>query len=239
MSGRGRGRGRGGPQSASRQLLQRSAQEAGLDGNNLRSLQDITKPQLFPDYEFHSQGHVGFADAPPEQQQQNQKRSNQKRSSSVFLINKSREVLSRFQLSPYYIRPTQESDIERHNRVTRPVEPDVSVLDHLGKLADSDYFPEEFQLMQGVVRKRSASEIDASGAGEGDDNKSLSLEELAKRELKRRQENMEGEQEEDGNLSEVEEPEDEEEDEVADYTTNYYASDDESDGGGGGDEATF
>jgi len=57
--GRGRGRGRGGPPSGARLLLQRSAKEAGLDDGNLRSLQDITKPSLFPDYEWHSDGTVG------------------------------------------------------------------------------------------------------------------------------------------------------------------------------------
>jgi hypothetical protein len=227
MSGRGRGRGRGGAQSASKMMLQRSVQEAGLDVGNLRSLQaDITKPQLFPDYEWHSHGHIGFTDIPQP------KRSTR----NVFLINKSRALSSRYKSSPYFAHPTQESDIERHGRSTRPVEPDVRVLDNLGKLADSDYFPEEFKLMQGVT-KRSGSELEATA--EGDGNKGLSLEELAKRELKRRRETLEGDQEDDGNHSEIDEQEDEEEDEVADYTTNYYASDDESDGGGGGDEATF
>ena len=65
MSGRGRGRGRGrAPPSGARLLLQRSAQEAGLDAGNLRSLQDITKPALFPDYEWHSNGHVGHETLP-------------------------------------------------------------------------------------------------------------------------------------------------------------------------------
>jgi hypothetical protein len=58
MSGRGRGRGRA-PPSGARLLLQRSAKEAGLDDGNLRGLQDITKPFLFPDYEWHSNGRIG------------------------------------------------------------------------------------------------------------------------------------------------------------------------------------
>jgi len=57
MSGRGRGRGRGrAPPTGGRAFLMRSADECGLDSRNLRSLQDITRPALFPDILLHSSG---------------------------------------------------------------------------------------------------------------------------------------------------------------------------------------
>ena len=65
MSGRG-GRGRGGrggrgrgasaAATASRELMQRSAAEAGLDDRHVKVLTDITHPPLFPDFLWHSQG---------------------------------------------------------------------------------------------------------------------------------------------------------------------------------------
>jgi hypothetical protein len=55
MAGRGRGRGRA-PPTGGRLFLMRSAEECGFDSRNLRSLQDITRPQLFPDIMLHSSG---------------------------------------------------------------------------------------------------------------------------------------------------------------------------------------
>ena len=56
MSGRGRGRGKYTPPTGGRAFLMRSAEECGLDSRNLRSLQDITRPALFPDIKLHSSG---------------------------------------------------------------------------------------------------------------------------------------------------------------------------------------
>jgi hypothetical protein len=225
MAGRGRGRA---PPTGARLLLQRSAQEAGLDAGNLRNLQDITKPKLFPDYEWHSTGHKWDADEPVEPPPA--KRS----ASTIYLINKSRELHHRFEQSPYYVRPTIESDVVRYGIRPRPVEPDISVLEHIPEMADPAYMPPE--LLQKTTTQLSMKELMATN--EGAPAKALTLEELAAQELKRRREAMEAEEE--GNLSDIEVVEEEEEDEVADYTANYYASDDESEGGGGGgDEATF
>lgn len=71
MSGRGRGRGRA-PTSGGRQFLMRSAEECGFDSRNLRSLQDITRPQLFPDILLHSSGDNKYLRIMEEQQQQQQ-----------------------------------------------------------------------------------------------------------------------------------------------------------------------
>jgi hypothetical protein len=223
MSGRGRGRGRA-PPTGARLLLQRSAQEAGLDANNLRNLQDITKPKLYPDYQWHSTGHKWDPEEPVEPPAA--KRS----ASTIYLINKTRELHHRFEQSPFYVRPTIESDVVRYGKRPRPVEPDISVLEHIPKMADPDYMPPE--LLQKTTTQLSMKELMATN---GVPAKALTLEELAAQEVKRRRE----EAEEEGNLSDIEVEEDEEEDEVADYTANYYASDDDDGVDEGGDEATF
>lgn len=228
MSGRGRGRGRA-PPTGARLLLQRSAQEAGLDAGNLRSLQDITKPKLFPDFEWHSSGHVGHD--PVEASNQPQPISASKRASSIYLINKSREFHHRFQNSPFYVRPSQEVDVVRYGKRPRPLDADSHVLEHVGQTADKRYLPEELL--------RSKISLNAGEFGEdGISQRPATLEELVAEEIKRRKA-LEGAGPDDqGEGSDTAEVEDEEEEEVADYTQDYYASEDESDGGGG-EEATF
>ena len=134
MSGRGRGRGRGrGPPSGARLLLQRSAKEAGL-GDNLRSLQDITKPQRFPDYEWHSSGRMGHLPGkqPPPAPSSGSSVAGvegkpsgplltavvkpKRTASAIYLINKSREIHHRFQNSAFYVHPTQEADVVRYGK---------------------------------------------------------------------------------------------------------------------------
>ena len=59
--GGGGGRGRGGSNkstlSSSKELLKRSAFEAGLDDRHIKVLSDITRPPLFPDFLWKSTGH--------------------------------------------------------------------------------------------------------------------------------------------------------------------------------------
>jgi hypothetical protein len=214
-------------------MLQRSAQEAGLDDRNLRNLQDITKPKLFPDYEWHSSGQKWDPDQPTEPPAA-QKRS----ASTIYLINKSREMHHRFQTSPYYVRPTQEVDVVRYGKRPRPMEPDVSVLEHMGKqMNDPVYFPPEILQKTGMgqLSMKELNAVDGTAP-----QKALSLEELAAQEMKRRQEARAAEEgeEAEGNLSDTLE-QDEEEEEDADYVTNYYASDDEDEVDAGDNEATF
>jgi hypothetical protein len=223
-------------------MLQRSAQEAGLDASNLRSLQDITKPKLFPDYEWHTNGTMGHEEeqptnTAPEAQPSAPPPPAAKRSpSTVYLINKSREFHHRFQNSPYYVRPTQEIDVVRFGKRPCPVEPDIRVLEHIGKTADSRYVPEEL-----LERKRRAQQLSMKELmSEDEPNKFKTLEELAEQELKERRLAAALAEEEDGDISDTVEQEEEEDEGDGDYAIEHYGSDDESDGGGGGgDEATF
>ena len=222
------------PPSGARLLLQRSAQEAGLDAGNLRSLQDITKPLLFPDFEWHSSGQKGH-DPTPSSLQPAQSSSKRATAPNIYLINKSREMHHRFQDSPFYVRPSQEVDVVRYNKRPRPLEPDVHVAESIGKTADPRYLPEEL-LPDKLVALPLASSHKVGELGEdGTPKRALTLEELAAEEQRKIATGEEGEE---GELSDTAEIEEEDEEEVADYTTNYYASDDESDGGDG-DEAVF
>lgn len=240
MSGRGRGRGRA-PPTGARLLLQRSAQEAGLDAGNLRNLEDITKPKLFPDYEWHSSGRQGHEPGDPANPtastsalpSPNTIAHNKRSASTVYLINKSREMHHRFQNSPYYVRPTQEVDVVRYGKRPRPMEPDVAVLEHVGKTADPRYIPEE------LLQKIGDNQLSMKEMAKNNAPKKT-LEEMAAEELNRRQQAKDAAEEGDEDeLSDSPEQEDDEEEEVADYTANHFSSDDESAGDVGGDEATF
>ena len=211
-------------------MLQRSAQEAGIDAGNLRNLQ---VPKLFPDYSWHSTGRQWNPEKTGGESQQPQRRP----PTTVFLINKSREMHHRFQASPQYIRPTHEVDVVRYGKRPR-LKPDLSVLEHMGSnLANPLYVPSELLKSTGLDL---LSRKDLTGA-QSLSQRTAILDELDTTEMKRRQEatvDAEADEDEvDDNSSDVQEHE-EDEDEVADYTTNYYASEDESDGGGDG-EATF
>lgn len=220
MSG-GRGRGRGGfkPPTGAQLLMQRSAQESGLDEKNLRSLQDLTRPALFPDLLWHSSGQVFKAE--DESQVMVPTKLTQ---SAIYLIRKGRDIQHRMQTSPFYLRPAQEVDVIRYRKRPRQQleASDKNVIEHLGKVATCRFVPDE--LLQPSIRAAAAlaeaqrrnalldDPIDIKGEpGEGGESE---------------EEDMDG----------LEAP-DEEEDDVEDYTTNYYASDDESDGGD--DEPTF
>ena len=225
--GRGRGRGRGAPPSGARLLLRRSAQEAGLGATSLKTLADITKPSLFPDYEWHSSGRQLNQPAI----NANSRTEQQKAASANYLIRKSRDIQHRFQTSPAFVRPTQEVDVNRYGKRQRPMEPDVYFLSHIGKVADPLYFPPELLTKDMVL----------GGDDDGVATKKMTLEEMAENELTQRRQAAEN-KEEDGDADMVDDlghqDEDNEAEEVDDYITNYYASDDEDDSVDGG-EPTF
>eukprot|EP00536_Pseudo-nitzschia_multiseries_P013229 jgi/Psemu1/211003/e_gw1.550.3.1 len=251
MSGRGRGRGRGrAPPTGARLLLQRSAKEAGLDDGNLRNLNDITKPQLFPDYEWHSSGRKGH-NLPGEPLGQQQPSSvvsapdaaepqqllavaTPKRSTkTIHLINKSREIQDRFQNSAFYVQPTQEADVIRHGkeRQRQQQRADLLVLKQMGKSADPRYIPPE------LLRD---NDLDCVYGADENTFRKRSLDDLAAEERAARRKRMESEGEDDGQFSDAPDAIEEEEEDDQDYATNHYESEDEQSGGGGGDdEAIF
>jgi hypothetical protein len=269
MSGRGRG-GRGGrgrnPPSGARLLLQRSAKEAGLDDGNLRDLQDITRPKLFPDYEWHSNGRVGHQ----QQQQQHQdtpaavpsssagpptSTTTKRSASAVYLMNKSNAILQRFQASPFYVRPSQEADVVRYGKRQQRQQnfhladdANRQVLEQMGRSADPRYIPPELLKLAAISSSAVSSDSAGIGLEEGGELLKKSLDDLAAEEetTKRRPRDAaagggdEAAAAEDGNLSDGPSQEADDEEEDVDYTTNYYASDDESDmGDSAEDEAVF
>ena len=161
----GGGRGRGGSKStlsSSKELLKRSASEAGLDDRHIKVLSDITRPPLFPDFLWKSSGHYWNeeeGDAALKTQDLLQQHpvktettttpslsaSNKKLPASMIsLIHKQRELTKRFQYSSYYIRPTTTVDIVRYaDRVDsnkNPMQhssPDVTILASLSTLSSN------------------------------------------------------------------------------------------------------
>jgi hypothetical protein len=246
MSG-GRGRGRGGykPPTGAQLMLQRSAQESGLDERNLKSIQDLTKPTLFPDHLWHSsegQKRGAMADAVVSEQQQlaginapvvpivQPKRT----PSEIYKIRKAREFQHHMHLSPFYLRPSLEVDVVRHvapsnkrARTEMTKACDKTVMEHLGTVATPRFVPPELLMPKGPP-KRAGKSANGGAIGPGGVLLDDDMEEK-------------GEGEEGGeDADEYLEPE-EDEDEGEDYAKDYYASDNDSDGGGGdGDgEPTF
>ena len=218
MSGGRGGRGGGGYKAPTggQLFLKRSAQECGLDDRNLRTLQDITKPLLFPTFKWHSSG------TPWTTEDEVTEVVSVKRPTTAYLIRKGRDMNHRMQSSPYYLRPTQDVDVVRYKKQHRPnVTCDKVVLEEMGHAAMTGWIPAELlgkkqPLVEEVV-------------------KDLTSEELAAIELKAK-DNEEGEGEEEDELLLEQEGE---EDDAEDYVTNHYESEgDESDGGGDA-EPTF
>jgi hypothetical protein len=211
-------------------FLKRSAEECGLDDRNLKTLQDITKPILFPPFKWHSSG------IPWTTQDESPHVVTAKQRPNANLIRKGRDMQHALNQLPTFLRPTQEVDVERYsisssshsNKRTKRHKAasaacDARVLAHMGRAANIQYIPKELLGLAPVVAK------------------DLTLEELAALELKLKDGTgvaPEGEEEE-GDEDLIAE-QDEEEEEAEDYVMNHYESEgDESDGGGEDAEPTF
>ena len=242
MSGRGRGRGRGyTPPTGAKLFLMRSAEECGLDSRNLRSLQDIIRPSLFPEIVLHSSGDQKRLLEEARKGDQEKEDGNERKpiagvkrtATTVFLISKGREIQHRMQNSVFHVRPTKDvPDVIRHSDSTRPpplIDASAVLSNCLGgrtRTASGRFIPEELVSgqRQGVFGFGGASSEYADATTDN-----LDLENKTKKS---------GEEEDDDEVENVENEDDEEQEEEEDYQKNYYASeDDESDGGDG--EPTF
>jgi len=253
MSGRrGRGkRGGGGQLSQSKQLLKRSAQEAGLDSDRQRlSMQDIVRPALFPDFRWLVAGgrqSYLIDDAVKEESNGDDDAKvipvgHKPGSMYPSIIPKQRQLFQVWQQSPLHIQPLPEIDIARYGRPVMSTAPDQAVLlslrssvamsseaakedngNTMNKLAtDERYFPAELLSTQ--------RQLQSAHKARNPSKKTLTAL------LEDESEPAEGE-----DYVEVEEEqiidEEEDEDDVADYTRDYYNTDDES--GSDEGEATF
>ena len=201
MSGRGRGRGRGGG-SGSRAILQKAAKEAGIDLKKSKTVDDITNPKLFPDFEWHSSGRrlseglsqrsgapgPGSATVPktavpmPATSSSTSSASGRgggtKNWSGVTsaLISSSREISQQLQASPFFVLPRIEPDVVRYGKRPRPLEADALLVEYIGKnVARSPYFPSEL-LQDGDSADNNASR---NSIKPGTSKRRKSLEELA------------------------------------------------------------
>jgi len=267
MSSR-RGRGRGGKASGgavSKELLKRSAAEAGLDDRHLKVLTDITKPPLFPPFLWHSAGGYWEGGETTEQPPESgvELARIKRPSGTVYTMNKQRELASRFQHAASYVPPTAPSDVARYDRHGRmPSAPDAAVLASLSrtnrKLAtDPRYFPAGELILLRQRRKKHVGTAAAAAPGElsllleddlavdvaaadDPDDEAISktrVATVAAGTAASSSDPTSSKQEtaEDDEVLAGTNHPDEEEAEGEDYTTNYYNTDDESDAGEDGD----
>ena len=197
MSGRGRGRGRGGG-SGSRAILQQAAKEAGIDLKKSKTVDDITNPKLFPDFEWHSSGRrlteglsqVSGATGPgsttvantvvpmPATSSTSGGGGGTKNWAGVTsaLISSSREIPQQLQASPFFVLPRIEPDVVRYGKRPRPLEADALLVEYIGKqVARTPYFPSEL-LQNGDSADNNAS---CNSIKPGASKRRKSLEELA------------------------------------------------------------
>lgn len=252
MSGRGRGK-KYTPPTGGRAFLMRSAEECGLDSRNLRSLQDITRPALFPTMKLHSSGDNRFlrlmeqqkaekaaqaeAAGQPvklEDEEETKPLVGVKRSpQTLYLITKGREIQHRIQNSVFYVRPTKDvPDVIRYSDSTKPP-PRIdasAVLSHClqgrKRTKMGLYVPEE--LVSG--------QTDSEGHALESTKKGVNFSDLeAKERSRRRLGSMDGGE---GDVVDDDEVDDGgEEDDGEDYVKDYYESEGEESFGEG--EATF
>lgn len=256
MSGRGRGK-KYTPPTGGRAFLMRSAEECGLDSRNLRSLQDITRPALFPDIKLHSSGdnrllrvleqqkaeEASKADslggqATVKKEDEPPKLAGVKRSAqTLFLISKGREIHHRIQSSVFYVRPTKDvPDVIRYSDSTKPplqIDASAVLSNCLGgrkKTKLGRYVPEE--LVSGQIQ------VFNSDAGVSGGYNVVELEGKGRRRRRLGSVDTAGEGDEDADGDEEVVAEDEEEEDGEDYVKDYYES--EGDESAGDDaEATF
>ena len=255
MSGRGRGK-KYTPPSGGRMFLMRSAEECGLDSRNLRSLQDITRPALFPPIKLHSSGDNrmllvseqhhqtesnGFKQEEESLNEAKKQVVGVKRTAQTLaLISKGREIHHRIQNSVFYVRPTKDvPDVVRHCDSARPPPPKIDASEVLANCLGGRkrtkmglYVPEE--LVSGQKLQNSSK---------GEKYSSVILDNLnvlaAKERLRLGSIDQAPEEEEENKGDdEYESTEDLEESDGEDYVRDYYESEgDYSDGGD--NEATF
>jgi hypothetical protein len=181
MSRRG-GRGGGNSRSSvsvSKELLKRSASEAGLDDRHLKVLTDITRPPLFPDFLWRSTGKYWTEEDRANNEtgrpatESRQVSATKRPASVISLINKHREITKRFQNGPYYVRPAAVVDIVRYSdrqKNQTMSTPDTIVLASFSKsnhtlATDQRYFPTELlNLNDRKKRTRKTPALTASAA---------------------------------------------------------------------------
>jgi hypothetical protein len=236
----------------------RSAEECGLDSRNLRSLQDITRPALFPDIKLHSSGDNRILRLMEQKKAEEAAKAEAagmpikcdddgpkslasiKRSSkTIYLIQKGRQIQQRMQSSVFYVRPSKDvPDVIRYSDAAKPP-PQIdarAVLSHCleGRTCTEmgRYVPEE--LVSGQIN------LDSNETGKRSRN-GVNLASLEAQEKSRRRLGSIDVDDGEGVLGDADEEilvDDGEEDDGDDYVKDHYESDgDES--GGDDNEATF
>jgi len=226
--------------SQSKLLLQRSAQEAGLDEQN--AVLDLTRQRLYGEFTWHSSGRPqNEADALAALEGAAIPLQITKRSATTTnLVIKQRYFMEQFAASPFHVKVNQSVDVVRYStreqQLQQSKEPDLLVLEAIGKKLANDerHIPTEL----GPKRTAAAEAAKKLRAKKVRKNKAAKWDDLEKREKmgdlgEGKTGEEEEEEEDDGEPIEAEDPGEEEGD---DYIQDHYASDDEGGGADGGDE---
>jgi hypothetical protein len=210
--------------SVAKELLKRSAAEAGVD--NSVALEDITKPKLYPDFLWFSDGTYWDGQTPATTPTATGAADVTKRQppGAVKLMNKQRELSARFQA---VYRDLHETE------VMGPVPPDEALLQSFSKtnrklVEDTRYFPEDLVASKKVKAAAKAKKASVL----------VKLEQLEnKEETEVPDTTKSGLEEEEDDLEPLSEEEEDLEADL-DYTKDYYGSEDEDDAGAD-DEAVY
>jgi len=245
MSGRGRGRGRGrGPPSASSEMLQRSAKEAG---QSISQLLAARNRGIYQDIFLNSSGKKWDPDQDEQLTDENTKKKEMvtpKRSpATIYMIAKNREIHYRITNSPFNIKlESNIPDVLRYNQRDKLDNKKKNTLHSCfqGKYTKTSQgllFPEE---MVNIINPKSKRKYSKKSSNLSDDPMLLGM--VTEEDLMRgvvKTEDDEGEKTNNAADGEEEflEPDGEEED-GDDYVMDYYASDNEDDSLGD-NEATY
>jgi hypothetical protein len=212
--------------SVAKELLKRSAAEAGLDSS--AALEDITKPKLYPDFLWCSDGTGwdGETTTTTTTTAAAAAEASKLQPSTVKLMNKQRELSARFQAVYKDLHETA---------VMPPLPPDEVLLQSFSKtnrklVEDTRYFPEDLVASKKVKAAAKAKKASVL----------TKLEELESKEKKTIVPDpaKSGVEEEEDDLDPLSEEEEEDLEADLDYTKDYYGSEDE-DETGADDEAVY
>ena len=244
MSGRGRGRGRGrGPPSASSEMLQRSAKEAG---QSISQLIASRNREIYPDMRLNSSGMKWDPEQNEDLTDDNgNKREKQmvtpKRTpATIYMIAKNREMHYRITNSPFNVKTGPNiPDVLRYNQQEKLDTHKKNILHSCfqGKYTKTSQgllFPEE---LLDVVNPKPKRKYARQSSSTSDDPMLMGM--ITEEDLMKgiKNDDEEGEKTNVDNDDEFPEEDGEEED-GADYVMDYYASDNEDDSLGE-NEATY
>lgn len=201
-----------------------------------RNLKNIGKPsEFYSPLTWHSNGTMWNEE---EEEEIGAPTVTKRTSSTVYLIQKGRDMRSRMQ-TLYQVRPTPEQDVMRYQDKQRENDTTASMsLSVTARRLGPSYVPQELLKISSsdAKKKQTAASLEKAAAAQ----KKAPAPILKDLEEKEKTRSSQDPVEDSSALDQTFEQASDEEDEGADYTVNYYESEgEEDDGGGDGGEPTY